>query len=324
MPPRQLVILLQSTLPLQKVGKSKVSRLHQQRINHLTPETSFLTYKWSHWSKLSLPTNSCVSSIAQVEPLPIVARSSATERLILFVLILSLLHLVSYIPRKFTICKCRQSTAKLYIHILCHCPPLEQSVPVQLLCPWSNPWFPLCHHHILLSVLGNVTTTESQKCDHRVFAILMLARLTAYNLTVECDKIPILCRVKPDFLHSPIYTPEQIHLWATALLTNTSGKGAAKSLLLKWKTVVGKYETAHTPSGMKLSWIFQTWIVQQDFGGSHIQPVHSMGSDDRPQLLAQEHFSACGWSINTTLPKRDSLQEKSHKEGRHGYPFLED
>lgn len=321
MPPRQLVILLQSTLPLQKVGKSKVSRLHQQKINHLTPETSFLTYKWSHWSKSSLPTNSCVSSIATF---PIVARSSETERLILYVLILSLLHLVSYIPHKFAICKCIQSIAKLYIHILCHRPPLELSIPVQLLCPWSNPWFPLCNHHILLSLLGNVTTTESQKGDHRVFAILMLVHLTAYNLTVECDKIPILCHVKPDFLHSPIYTPEQIHLWATALLTNTSGKGAAKSILLKLKMVVGKYETAHTPSGMKLSWMFQTWIVQQDFGGSHIQPVHSMGSDERPQLLAQEHFSACDWSINTTLPKRDSLQEKSHKEGRHGYSFLED
>ena len=44
-PPQQLVILLQSTLPLQKVGESKVSRLHQQRIDHLTHETSFLTYK---------------------------------------------------------------------------------------------------------------------------------------------------------------------------------------------------------------------------------------------------------------------------------------
>lgn len=99
-PPRQLVILLQSTLPLQKVGESKVSRLHQHMIDHLTPETSFLTYKWSCWSKWSLPTHSCVSSIAQAEPFPIVAKSSETERLILFVQILSLLCLVSYISHK--------------------------------------------------------------------------------------------------------------------------------------------------------------------------------------------------------------------------------
>lgn len=44
------------------------------------------------------------------------------------------------------------------------------------------------------------------------------------------------------------------------------------------------------------------------------QPVHSVCSDDRSQLLAQEHFSACGWRINTTLPKRDSWERAAWEE----------
>lgn len=142
------------------------------------------------------------------------------------------------------------------------------------------------------------------------------------------DPNPPPCKTRL-FTHSAVYIPEQIHLWATALLTNTSGKGEAKSILLLLKMAVGKYEIAHKPikthcfPGMKLSCLNPGLDTAAGPWSESHTACTPMWSDGRSQLLAPEHLSACGWRINTTLPKRQSPGKEPHRR-RTWVHFLED